>query len=463
MSTQSNISYSQLQALFEVSRKINSQLNLQMLLDEIMDQAVKLLRAEKGLILFQSEKSDALDIRVARAIEKSTQQNFVAMSRSIINKVLDKGEPVFLERVPSAEEEGASKSMMQFKLKSVLCVPLRSKEKLIGAIYLDTTKKDNLFKQEDLNFLEAFANLAGIAVENARTYQAVEKLVAERTQELRETNTELTKTNRDLKEAQLQLVHSEKMASLGMLVAGVAHEINTPLGSINSNTDVTLSCFSKLRENYNAWAHSEQNVDNEKTKKILDTLEKLTNVSKEACLRISRIVKSLKNFARLDEEEEKTVDIHDGLDSTLELLKYLFEKRIKIVKDYGTIPAIHCKPAQLNQVFNNILHNAYQAIDGNGEIRIKTEFKDGNIYVVISDNGAGIPPEKINKIFDPGFTTKGVGVGTGLGLSIAYKIVEDHGGKIEVASEMGKGSTFTIILPINSKKNYRSFIHDSTT
>jgi signal transduction histidine kinase len=448
MSTQSNITYSQLQALIEVSRKINSQLNLQMLLDEIMDQAVEFLRAEKGLILFRKENSDALDIRVARAIEKSTQQNFVAMSRSIINKVLDKGEPVFLERVPSAEEEGASKSMMRFKLKSVLCVPLRSKEKLIGAIYLDTTKQENLFQQEDLNFLEAFANLAGIAVENARTYQAVEKLVEERTQALRETNTELVKANRDLKEAQLQLVHSEKMASLGMLVAGVAHEINTPLGSINSNTDVTLNCFNKLRENYDAVVFSGKDVEKEKAKKILDTLEKLTNVSKEACLRISRIVKSLKNFARLDEVEEKTVNIHDGLDSTLELLKYLFEQRINILKDYGTIPEIRCKPAQLNQVFNNILHNACQAIEGKGEIRIKTKIENGNIYVIIRDTGAGIPPEKINQIFDPGFTTKGVGVGTGLGLSIAYKIIEDHGGKIKVASEMGKGSTFTIMLPI---------------
>jgi len=450
MDAQHNISFSQLEALYEVSRKINSQLNFQKLLDAIMDQAVELLKAEKGLILFRNEKTGELEIRVARAIGKSTQQNFVAMSRSIINKVVGQGEPVFLERVPDAGEEGASKSMMQFKLKSVLCVPLRTKNKLIGAIYLDTTKRGNLFKKEDLYFLEAFANLAGIAVENARSYHAVEKLVEARTRELRETNEELREANRELKEIQLQLVRSEKMASLGMLVAGVAHEINTPLGSINSNTNVSLSCCQKLDESFAALALPNTDRNFADISKFLHMLCKVTSVNKQACERISGIVKSLKNFARLDEEEVKIVNLHDGLDSTLELLKYLFEKRIRIIKEYGRIPSIRCKAAQLNQVFTNILHNACQAIEDKGEIRIRTIHQNGQIQVSISDTGAGIAPENLNKIFDPGFTTKGVGVGTGLGLSIAYRIVEDHGGKIEVESKVGEGSTFEIHLPVKN-------------
>ncbi|MFQ5632081.1 MAG: sensor histidine kinase, partial [bacterium] len=184
--------------------------------------------------------------------------------------------------------------------------------------------------------------------------------------------------------------------------------------------------------------------------KFLHTLEKVTSVNKQACERISGIVKSLKNFARLGEEEVKIVNIHDGLDSTLELLKYLFEKRIRIIKEYGRIPSIRCKAAQLNQVFTNILHNACQAIENQGEIRIRTIHQNGQIQVSISDTGGGISPENLNRIFDPGFTTKGVGVGTGLGLSIAYKIVEDHSGKIEVESEAGEGSKFTIILPVRT-------------
>ncbi|MFQ5628208.1 MAG: ATP-binding protein [bacterium] len=452
MDAQHNITFSQLEALYDVSRKINSQLNLQKLLDAIMDQAVELLNAEKGVILFRNDNTSELEIRVARAIEKSTQQKFVAMSRSIINKVVDEGEPVFLERVPDAKEEGASKSMMQFKLKSVLCVPLRTKARLIGAIYLDTTRKEKLFKKEDIYFLEAFANLAGIAVENARSYHAVEKLVEARTQELSKTNDELREANRELQETQLQLLRSEKMASLGMLVAGVAHEINTPLGSINSNTNVSLSCCQKLDESFSALSLPNTDTNIADITKFLQTLGKVTSVNKQACERISGIVKSLKNFARLDEEEITIANIHDGLDSTLELLKYLFEKRIRITKDYGQIPSIRCKAAQLNQVFTNILHNACQAIENKGEIQIRTIHQNGQIQVSISDTGVGITLENLNRIFDPGYTTKGVGVGTGLGLSIAYKIVEDHGGKIEVKSEAGKGTTFVIHLPVKNDK-----------
>lgn len=458
---QNNITFAQLKTLFEVSRKINSQLNLQKLLDEIMDLAIALLQAEKGLILFRNEETGELEIQVARAIEKSRQQNFLAMSRSIINKVMSEGKPILIERIPDAGEQGGgTKSQMYYKIKSVLCVPLWSREKLIGAIYLDTTQQSHLqshlykklFKKEDLYFLEAFANLAGIAVENARSYQNIEQMVDIRTRELRETNTALTRTNRELQETQLQLIQSEKMATLGRLVAGVAHEINTPLGSINSNIDIACRVYNKLKTELLADQACGHTPRTNMAIEMIEKLEKLTHVNKEACSRIMSIVRSLRNFARLDEVDFKLADIHDGLDSTLELLRYLFEKRINIVKEYGKVPKLYCRPAQLNQVFNNILHNACQAISGEGEIRIKTVYRDGHIVVEISDTGVGIPPKNLKRIFDPGFTTKGVGVGTGLGLSISYKIVKAHGGTIEVQSEVGKGSTFTIRLPMVTEK-----------
>jgi signal transduction histidine kinase len=177
-------------------------------------------------------------------------------------------------------------------------------------------------------------------------------------------------------------------------------------------------------------------------------LEDIARINQLACDRIIGIVSSLRNFARLDEAELKTADLHEGLESTLTLVHHELKNRIEVVREYGDIPPISCHPNQINQVFMNMLVNASQAIKGEGTITIRT-FRQGDIVnVQFSDTGTGIPPENVSRIFDPGFTTKGVGVGTGLGLSICFKIVQDHGGSIDVESEVGKGSTFTIRLPL---------------
>jgi signal transduction histidine kinase len=451
-----NITFEQLQTLHEVSRKINSQLNLPKLLDEIMDLAVALLEAEKGLILFRNEETGELEVQVARAPDKSTIENLIAMSRSTIHRVVEEGNPVFLGKVPSAPEDAEPTSLHRFQIKSVLCVPLRTRESLVGAIYLDTTRPDHFFRQDDLFFLEAFANLAGIAVENARSYQEVEllnknleKLVDERTQELRQKHKELKTAYQELKSTQLQLIRSEKMASLGMLVAGIAHEVNNPLGSISSNTDLFLRSHQKLKDQIDSLLNDISGKHPSEVSRLLNTMEDLATINKEACTRIMGIVKTMKNFARLDEMEVKSVDIHEGIDSTLEILSHLHREHIEIKKEYGDLPLLRCKASQLNQVFMNILLNAIQSIEEKGTITIRTYLEDDAIHVEIDDTGAGIPSENLEKIFDPGFTTKGVGVGTGLGLSIAYKIIEDHGGEIGVKSEPGRGSRFTIKLSQN--------------
>jgi len=164
--------------------------------------------------------------------------------------------------------------------------------------------------------------------------------------------------------------------------------------------------------------------------------------------RVKEIVTRLRAFARLDEAEQDRVDIHEGLESTLTLVHHELKNRIQVHKDYGTIPRITCYPNQINQVFMNILVNASQAIAGTGDIFIKTFEQDGHVIVEIRDTGKGIPTKNLDRIFDPGFTTKGAGVGTGLGLSIVYQIIDDHNGKIEIDSDVGRGTTFRIILPI---------------
>jgi signal transduction histidine kinase len=182
-------------------------------------------------------------------------------------------------------------------------------------------------------------------------------------------------------------------------------------------------------------------------KTVEGIIQEANRVIVSATERVSNIVKRLRSFARLDEAELKTVDIHEGLDDTLTLIQHELRRSIKVTKEYGKIPMIAVNPGRLNQVFLNMLINARQAIKTAGEITIRTFLKDGKVHISISDTGVGIPPENIERLFDPGFTTKGVGVGTGLGLSICYQIIQDHKGEIKVESEPGKGSTFTIVLP----------------
>ncbi|MCZ6820194.1 MAG: ATP-binding protein [Calditrichaeota bacterium] len=449
---QTNITFDQLITLFEVSRKINSQLNFQKLLDEIMDLAINILQAEKGLLLLKEEDSDELTVQVARLMDQRKMDEIVAVSRSIIKKVEGEMKPILLQRVPDTTGVSENTSLIRYKIKSVICVPLSSKDKLIGTIYLDTTQAEHFFKPEDLSFLEGFANLAAIAIENAKSYQEIEKLntnlesqVEKRTEQLKDKNEELITAYDELKDAQMQLLRSEKMASLGMLVAGIAHEINTPLAAINSNTDMFIRSFEKLRIKLGS-----PDGDPRDALTTICVMENLATVNLTACQRLDGIVKTLKNFARLDEEDFKLVDIQEGLDSTLELTAHLSRNRIKVIKEYGDIPKIRCYANQLNQVFMNLIVNACQAIDRNGTLTIRTRASVSQVHVEISDTGSGIDPKQLSNIFDPGFTTKGVGVGTGLGLSISYKIMQEHAGSIDVESKKGKGTTFTVNIPIEN-------------
>jgi signal transduction histidine kinase len=262
---------------------------------------------------------------------------------------------------------------------------------------------------------------------------------------------ELQKAHEELRQAQNRLVQSEKMASLGNLVAGVAHEINTPIGAVNSAADTSKRAIGRVIQSVEESQSFEDLNANQKFRDALNFIKGNNDVITMASERIVKIVKSLRSFARLDEADYEDADMHEGIDSTLTLLHHMTKDRIEIVKEYGDIPRMCCHLGQLNQVFMNILKNDAESIEGKGTIHIKTSVEDKKVIIRISDNGQGIREESLSKIFDPGFTTKGVGVGTGLGLSISYNIIQDHSGKIEVESEEGKGSTFSIILPIKRK------------
>lgn len=263
---------------------------------------------------------------------------------------------------------------------------------------------------------------------------------------------ELLKAHDELNQTQARLVQSEKMASLGTMAAGVAHEINTPVGAVSSASDTSRRSVNIVIDTIESSHSLDEIKKDSKFKQAVEILKSNNNVIIMASDRITKIVRGLKNFARLDEAEFQEADIHEGLESTLTLLNHTIKDRVDVVKDYGDIGKIQCYPNRLNQVFMNVLNNASQAILDKGTISIKTTKENNKIYIRIIDDGEGIKKENLNKIFDPGFTTRGVGVGTGLGLSISYNIIKDHHGEIKVKSDVGKGTEILIIVPIKQKK-----------
>lgn len=260
----------------------------------------------------------------------------------------------------------------------------------------------------------------------------------------------------DQEEAKAQLLESEKMASLGLLVAGLAHEINTPLGAIHSNNDTMSKSVVRIRQLLKRWSDGDSKTTAQSVSRVLDILEELCRNTAIAAERLIGISGTLKDFTRRDEVAAQKVDIHEGLDRTLMIVQHKLKDRIRVEKHYGNLPRVEGHPNRLNQVFMNLLVNAAQAIPDRGTITITTEKKNDYARISITDDGVGIPAENIQKIFGPGFTTKGVGVGTGLGLSICYKIIQEHQGRIQVQSR-SRGTTFTVELPL---KRSQKVIHE---
>ena len=306
--------------------------------------------------------------------------------------------------------------------------------------------------------------------------EELEKRVAERTHDL-------AQTLRRLKESESQLVQSEKMSSLGQLVAGVAHEINTPLAYVKNSVETAREQLPELRDliaqagrlvtilrssspdprdlqdTYDALAATLGRLSNHH---VINDLEALTKDGLHGIEQIVELVTNLRNFSRLDRSKVASFNVNDGVQSTLLIARSSLRK-VDVEQHLGEVPSITCSPSQVNQVLLNLLSNAAQAIDKpRGRITITTRAADaGSVTVEVADNGRGIAPEVLPKIFDPFFTTKEVGKGTGLGLSIAYKIISQHGGRIDVRSEAGVGTTFTVTLPIQPPADFAADIEAS--
>jgi signal transduction histidine kinase len=299
-------------------------------------------------------------------------------------------------------------------------------------------------------------------IERDEAFEALQKSQ----QELLQTNKMLEKVNLELQENRNQLVQSEKLASIGQLAAGVAHEINNPVGFVKSNISTLSSYLEILKDIFQRYRMLSDQKDlksedifqqfeeieayarSKKIDYILDDLEPLLKESLEGTERVREIVSNLKIFARPDEIDLKEVDLYEGLENSLKIIWNELKYKCEVIKNFKPLPLIQCHPGQINQVFINILLNAANAIAEKGTITIESYSDPTTVGIKISDTGCGISPENINKIFDPFFTTRDVGKGTGLGLSVSHGIIDKHKGKIEVKSELGKGTSFTILLPI---------------
>ena len=315
---------------------------------------------------------------------------------------------------------------------------------------------DYLIKPCDLDVLQ-------LSVERALERRILQRDGKRYSQDLESRNAELAAQQTELVRLQAQLIQSEKMASLGQLAGGVAHELNNPAGFIYSNMETLDRYVSSL--NRLLFEYDELPLTGEllarvtavkreiRYERLSADLASMIVDCQEGARRIRDIVLNLRTFSRLDEPEVNKVDIHAGIDATIRLLsQYYGSNNITLRRDYGDLPLVNCFAGQLNQVWMNLLTNAAQAIgSGPGEVRIETSVNDGMVAVTISDTGRGISADDLKKIFDPFFTTKPVGEGTGLGLSITYGIIASHGGSIKAESTSAKGTTFTTMIPLNAE------------
>lgn len=393
----------------KVSNIIRESMDISMILNSALKELAMMFGCFKAY--YASYKNETFTIKEMYGENNSNSKNSeISFDEHVMNKLKSNNISISYSLKEHLNAEPFKNSVLR------IIVPVYHLQKMIGVLILLSYQKREL--NEEIEILDAVSSQLGNAIIRAELYQKNAKNVKD-----------LKAALEELKETQLQLINSEKMASLGQLVAGVAHEINTPVASIKSNNEILTKLISKIEQD-----------------DLKEMFNEINAIDKEAIQRISNIVVSLKKFVRLDEAELQEADINKEIDLTLDLIRHELKNKIEIEKNYGQIPPIKCYPNMLNQVFTNILVNACQAITEHGKIIITTEYIDGNLVVHFKDNGSGIPAESLNKIFTAGYTTKGVGVGTGLGLAISQKIIDKHNGKIQVYSQIGVGTEFVITI-----------------
>jgi signal transduction histidine kinase len=457
-----------LATMLKASQVISGEMELDKLLTTLLQIVVTNAGASKCVLLLKQD----IELQVAAFMEEGQEPQLLPpmplessqdVAIALVNTVKRSLKPLVLVDARVNAEFCGDRYIAQHQPKSVLCSPILNQGKLIGILYLENNLTVGAFTSDRVELLNLLCTQAAISLENAQLY--------ERSQQYAQ---QLRNSLKDLKQAQLQVIQSEKMSALGNLVAGVAHEINNPIGFISGNLVEANRGLQDLIDYVQLYQQQFPNPGEEVIEKaeeidldyLIEDLPKMLESMQTGCDRIKFISKSLRTFSRTDSDKKQIFNIHEGIDSTILILRHRLKANelrpeIKVINDYGNVPAIRCFPGQLNQVFMNILANAIDALEESNQgrsfaeikshpnqITIQTAIEGEGVKIAISDNGSGIPEHLKNRIFEHLFTTKSVGKGTGLGLAIARQIVVDkHGGAIEVKSTPGVGTEFIIILP----------------
>lgn len=460
-----------LSGIIKFLQMLSKEMNLVNLVEKMMEIVIENAGAQRGYLL--QYESDKLIIQAKGSLKSGIrvlQSKQIAsnnkLSLSIVNYVVEKSEPLIANNAVSDPRFKGDPYLEREKPGSILCYPVFVKGRLTSIIYLENNSGLSPFTPEKLKILNLLSTQITISLENALLYQNLEEKVVSRTREVVSQKEMIEHAYSELRAAQTQMVHSEKMASLGQLTAGIAHEINNPINFISIGIKGLEKNFKSFIRVVDLYESIEANKNPETVLNQIKELKEniqygevkgfITGLMDDIKLgadRAAEIIQGLRSFSRLNEAEFKSANIHEGLDATLILLRTKTKNAIDIVKEYDpTMPMINCNPGQLNQVFMNILTNAIEAIEtkppgSKNEIRITTKNEKDRVVVHIKDTGTGIPKNIKEKIFDPFFTTKEVGKGTGLGLSISFGIIKKHNGQIDVESEEGKGTEFIITIP----------------
>lgn len=454
--------YQEIDLFEDISTQLTTSLDKRQIAQLVLQEMSQLIESSAGMILLLSPEATAFEIIAEFGLFFDCNQP--EPGKGIIGNIVQSGRAELINDVQADPRLEGQKNV-----KALICVPLRAKERVLGAIAIGTPKTD-AYKAEHLKLVSIFASQTAIAIEKALLYeQSTHAAVEAKAQTER-----LQHALHELQLAQTQLIQSEKMSSLGQLIAGVAHEINNPVNFICGNLRYVAEYAQgllHLLQEYQKFLpivppEIEAELETIDLEFIMQDLPKLLDSMKLGTDRIVEIVQSLKNFSRHDEAEMKAVNIHDGIDGTLMILHHRLKAairrpKIEIVKNYAKLPLIECYPGQLNQVFMNVLANAIDALEEGmdnqeispptAQITIRTEVLDNQFVVIrIADNGPGMKEDVIRHIYDPFFTTKEVGKGTGLGMAISYQIVVNrHQGFIKCRSQSGEGTEFWIQIPVN--------------
>jgi len=437
--TLGNSDFDRMQLLLNVTRSINSSLALREVLEHVIDAVIQVTRAERGFLMTLSS-NNALEFRIGRNCDRTElESDGLSVSLSIIDRVRSSESPVVLSDIEEGAESAYSPSVIGLGLRSVMCVPLKTNDRLIGLIYVDSHRRAKQFGDTDLSLFQSLANQAAIAIEKSQLYEqlqgyssSLEEQVRDRTRDLVQANEELKLAYRELQEAQSEIIQSEKLAAIGRLAAGIAHEINSPLGVLTSNMDM-LGQLARLEGS-----------------KPQDMLDDIAASSSAASSRLQHIVKAFEAFTGLDEAQLKLLNLNEVIDAALTLLQHEIPSRVRIVRNLGHVEAVRCAPGRIHQAFMNLLTNAVQSIEGEGFIELRSEQSKSHVRIIIRDSGRGMSAEQLARAFDPGFSPKRDRMKASLGLVITGQIVRDHRGEIHLDSTPGVGTTVTVTLPVQT-------------